>query len=166
MPANEYHFLTQWRVQGPVDLIYDILLRRDHYPRWWSDVFLEAVSEGATPVGEVGDLVRLHTQGRLPYTLRWTAETTAADRPHRIEIRARGDFEGRGIWTLSQDGPETVAVYDWALRVQKPLIRWLSFLLNPLFSWNHRWAMARGQVGLQAEINRRRETTARREASR
>lgn len=155
MPANEYHFLTEWRVTGPVELVYDILVQRDQYPQWWSDVFLEAVSEGSKQAGEVGDLVRLHTKGRLPYTLRWTAETVATERPHRIEIRAHGDFEGRGIWTLRQDGADTAAVYDWALRAEKPLIRALSFLLKPLFSWNHRWAMARGHIGLQAEIDRR-----------
>ena len=41
------------------------------------------------------------------------------------------------------------------LRAEKPLLRRLSFALKPIFSWNHRWAMARGYENLRREVNRR-----------
>ena len=31
----------------------------------------------------------------------------------------------------------------------------LSPVLRPVFEWNHRWAMARGEESLQAELRRR-----------
>lgn len=46
-------------------------------------------------------------------------------------------------------------VYDWRIRAAKPLLRYLSFLLKPVFSVNHRWAMARGEESLKAELARR-----------
>ena len=41
------------------------------------------------------------------------------------------------------------------IRAEKPLLRYLSFLLKPVFSANHRWAMARGEESLRAELGRR-----------
>jgi hypothetical protein len=45
--------------------------------------------------------------------------------------------------------------YDWQLRGEKPLLRRLSFLLRPVFTANHRWAMARGEESLRLELERR-----------
>jgi hypothetical protein len=46
-------------------------------------------------------------------------------------------------------------LFDWRLDANKPLIRYLSFLLKPIFAANHRWAMARGEEGLRSELARR-----------
>jgi hypothetical protein len=45
--------------------------------------------------------------------------------------------------------------YDWRIRADKPLLRTLSFLLKPVFSANHRWAMAQGEASLKRELVRR-----------
>jgi hypothetical protein len=42
------------------------------------------------------------------------------------------------VWTFVQDGPFVDVTYDWRLRVEKPLLKRLSFLLKPLFEANHR----------------------------
>ena len=155
MASNDYAFLTEWRIEAPRELIYDILVAGEDLPRWWPDVYLSATPEGPKGGADVGTRIRLHTRGWLPYTLRWTAETARADRPAGFEIRAIGDFDGRGIWTFEQEGPETHILFDWRLRAEKPILRSLSFLLKPIFSWNHRWAMARGYESLQKEVARR-----------
>jgi hypothetical protein len=38
--------------------------------------------------------------------------------------------------------------------VRKPLVRHLSPLLRPIFAWNHRWAMQRGQERIAALLAR------------
>ena len=160
MASNDYAFLTEWRIEAPRELIYDILVAGEDLPRWWPDVYLSATREGPKGDSEVGTRIRLHTRGRLPYTLKWTAETVRADRPAGFEIRATGDFDGRGVWTFEQEGPETHILFDWRLRAEKPILRYLSFLLKPLFSWNHRWAMARGYEHLKEEVARRKAVVA------
>jgi hypothetical protein len=155
MLANEYQFLTEWRVAAPRPLIYDILRAGKEYPRWWPDVYLNAELTPSGRADGLGDRVALHTKGWLPYTLRWTAISESFDEPRRIEIRAEGDFVGRGIWQLEEDGAETYITFDWRLRADKPLLRWLSPVLKPLFKWNHRWAMATGLKRLQQETQRR-----------
>ena len=74
-------------------------------------------------------------------------------------LSAAGDLEGTGRWTFVQDGPEVVITYDWRVSASKPLLRRLTWLLRPVFSANHRWAMARGEESLRLELRRRRATT-------
>ena len=57
---------------------------------------------------------------------------------------------------IRQDGELTEATYDWRISAEKPLLRYGSFLFRPIFSANHRWAMARGLESLELELRRRR----------
>ena len=47
-------------------------------------------------------------------------------------------------------------VSDNHVTADKPILRLLSPLLAPVFAWNHRWAMAKGEAGLRREVIRRR----------
>jgi hypothetical protein len=59
-------------------------------------------------------------------------------------------------WSFTEHGRDLRILFDWRLRAEKPLLKSLSFLLKPLFRWNHRWAMARGEEGLRRELALRR----------
>jgi hypothetical protein len=61
--------------------------------------------------------------------------------------------------TLRQDGAIAEIVYDWRIRAEKPLLKYLSFLMKPRFSANHHWAMARGEESLRIELARRHATS-------
>jgi len=45
--------------------------------------------------------------------------------------------------------------YDWKIKAEKPLLRYFSFIMKPIFSANHHWAMAKGEESLQRELARR-----------
>jgi hypothetical protein len=149
MSANEYHFVTQWRIEASREEVYDVLDDALDLPRWWPAVYL-AVREIEPGVFE------LHTKGRLPYTLRWRLRRTESHRPDGFSLQAWGDFDGAGVWTFTQKGSCVDVTYDWRIQAEKPMLKYLSFLLKPVFSANHRWAMARGEESLQREIARRR----------
>ncbi len=91
-------------------------------------------------------------EGRLPYTLRWNFIVAEKRKPHGFTINAFGDFLGRGVWILEQDGDDCSVTFDWKLEAEKPLLRKLSFLLRPIFSFNHRWAMEKGEMSLKLEL--------------
>ncbi len=160
MPANEYAFLTEWNVNASQEMVYEILKEGKDYPRWWPDVYLKADFEPSGRLDNVGDRVIFFTNGWLPYRLRWTAEVVRHERPQTIEINAYGDFVGRGVWSLKSEGEGTHIAFDWRLRADKPLLRWLSPIFKPIFKWNHHWAMARGYESLCREIERRKITLA------
>jgi len=52
-----------------------------------------------------------------------------------------------------------VLTFDWRVSAGKPLVRRLGWLFKPLFTANHRWAMARGEESLRLELRRRRAGT-------
>lgn len=125
-------------------------------PRWWPSVYLEVVelAPGA-PDTRLGRVLELYTKGWLPYTLRWQLEVIENRHPHGFALRATGDFSGTGRWTFAQHGSQVEVVYEWCVRAEKPLLRHLSFLLKPIFSANHQWAMRMGETSLKLELARR-----------
>ena len=152
MATNDYQFLTRWRVLGTAAEVYDLVIDAQGYLRWWRQVYLGVTT--VTQPGEhgLGAVYDIHTRGKLPYTLRWRARVTETRYPAGFTIEATGDFLGRGIWSFEQEDDWVNLIFDWRLRAEKPLLRYLSFLFKPLFRANHRWAMARGQEGLQNEL--------------
>jgi hypothetical protein len=156
--SNDYHFVTHWRVFGTIKEVTDIIGDAERLPIWWPSVYLEVKVLDAGDERGLGKVVDLYTKGWLPYTLRWRFEVTEInDKSFRIE--AEGDFVGYGIWTFAEDGDWVNVTYEWIIRADKPLLRDLSFVMKPLFSMNHEWAMRKGEESLQLELARTRAKT-------
>jgi hypothetical protein len=153
MPTNDYHFITHWRVPGTVAEVTEILGDAPGLARWWPSVYLKVAVLAPGDEKGLGKTVDLYTKGWLPYTLRWQFEVTEvyAD---GFRLEATGDFVGRGIWTLVQEGSDVLVRYDWKIQAEKPLLRDFSFIMKPLFGANHRWAMAKGEASLKLELAR------------
>lgn len=158
--ANQYHFITRWRVKGTAEEVFGILSQPLDYPRWWPSVYLTIRELASGDLDGRGRRISLLTKGWLPFQLHWEASTVDSQRPHRIVIRANGDFEGRGIWSIVEDDDFVDITFDWKLAAEKPLLRWLTLLLRPAFEANHRWAMEQGLKSLELELARCRAATA------
>lgn len=148
MDAAEYHFVTHWKVRGPIRLVFDILKDGEHYDRWWKPAYVRTDIVGAR-------MVRALVRAKLPYTLDFTTELVREDPPRELEIRAAGELAGRGLWKLEENSGDIAVTFYWDVRAEKPLVRLLSPILKPLFRWNHDWVMKTGEERLQNEINRR-----------
>jgi hypothetical protein len=156
---SSYRFVTRWRVEGTPDEVYRIIEDATDFVRWWPAVWLHAEVTAPGDDRGIGKTVRVTSKGWLPYILRWTARTLEKEFPRRIVLQASGDFEGEGRWSFQADGPMTDVEYVWTIDARKPLLRYLSFLLRPIFAANHGWAMARGEESLRLELARRRATS-------
>ncbi|MCB9135836.1 MAG: polyketide cyclase [Anaerolineales bacterium] len=157
MATNDYHFITHWHLPNTtVEEITEILGNGPDLARWWPSVYLRVteLEPGDSQAG-LGKVLDLYTKGWLPYTLRWQFRITENVSPHGFSLEAWGDFIGRGIWTFEQEGEAVNVTYDWKIRAGKPLLRNLSFLLKPVFSANHQWAMRMGERSLLLELARR-----------
>ncbi|GAB4578219.1 MAG: SRPBCC family protein [Anaerolineales bacterium] len=157
MATNDYHFITHWHLPNTtVEEISEILGNGPDLARWWPSVYLgvKELAPGDPQTG-IGKVIDLYTKGWLPYTLRWQFRITENNSPHGFSLQAWGDFVGRGIWTFEQDGDAVNVTYDWKVSAGKPLLRNLSFLLKPVFSANHHWAMRMGYQSLLIELARR-----------
>jgi hypothetical protein len=157
MATHDYHLITHWRLPGKVEDLYRILIHPEEYPLWWPDAFLDAheVFNRQNPSDRIA---RFHVRGYLPYTLWFDARVTQRCFPHGFTTEVQGDFNGRGIWTFEQQGTEVHTTYDWLVRVTKPIVRFVSFLLKPLFASNHYWVIRRGEKRIRALMRRAAET--------
>lgn len=156
MSSPGYHFVTRWRVQATPQEVYAIIEDSRTLTDWWPAVYLHVEEVEPGDRHGIGRIVSLLTKGFLPYSLRWQFVTTEKCLHERIVLRATGDFIGRGVWTLTADGPDCDIQFDWEITAEKPLLRWCTPLLRGVFSANHRWAMARGEESLRLELTRRR----------
>ena len=144
--ANEYRFLDEWDVDAPIEAVFDALADARTYPEWWKPVYIEVEADGPPAPGAVS---RQRFKGRLPYQLEQTSEIVRMDRPNGFEVKVVGDLAGRGVWTLTaRDGGVHVS-FDWRVTGNKPVIRFLTPVLKPMFRWNHNWAIARAREGLE-----------------
>jgi hypothetical protein len=153
--TNDYHFITHWRAQSTIEEVTSILANAPDLVRWWPSVYLDVKVLEAGDERGVGKVVSLFTKGWLPYTLRWQFRVTESNPPHGFTLVAEGDFVGRGIWTFEQDGAWANITYDWKISAEKGLLKYLSFIMKPIFAANHRWAMERGEESLKLELQRR-----------
>lgn len=159
MAANEYHLESTWRAEGTVSEVYDVIADDRALVDWWPSAFLRCDLVDPGQPGGVGKTLRVVTKGWLPYTINWHQRVTASREPNGFSIETWGDFAGRGVWTFTQNRAWVDIHFDWWIAVDKPLLRVLSPLVKPIFTFNHRWAMARGEESLHVELRRRRATT-------
>jgi quercetin dioxygenase-like cupin family protein/uncharacterized protein YndB with AHSA1/START domain len=151
--GGEYRFVDEWEVAAPREAVFDALADARTYPDWWRPVYQEVEAEGEPAVGQVS---QQHFKGRLPYQLHTTSRIAELERPQRIVGDVEGDLRGRGIWTLTELGPERTHVrFDWRVHADRRLLRSLTPVLRPLFRWNHDWAIARAMEGLEPYAKRR-----------
>jgi hypothetical protein len=154
-PTVSFRVPTAWRVQGRIEDVADILSRPEEFPRWWGEVYLSVTTTKPADAQGIGQTVAVHSKGWLPYRLNWQGTLVENHMPASWTVEATGDLVGRGVWTLSQHGDTAEIRYDWSVHSDRLLFR----VLEPMLRWvmvsNHRWAMAKGEKGLQAELVRR-----------
>jgi uncharacterized protein YndB with AHSA1/START domain/quercetin dioxygenase-like cupin family protein len=144
--SREYLFVDEWDVAAPREAVFEAIADGHSYPEWWKPVYLDVESDGEPAVGKVS---RQHFKGRLPYHLHTSSTITALDAPHVIEADVAGDLAGHGKWTLTETATGTHVRFDWEVTADRRLLRILSPVLRPALRWNHAWAIARAQEGLE-----------------
>lgn len=153
---NEFHIITTWTVTADLTEVTAILTDAAHLPDWWSEVYLDTEIIALGDAAGIGRQVAVQSKGWLPYQMRWVATLVESHQPDGWTITASGDLDGVGIWSLRQKGTQVEVVYDWRVKAEKPVLRLVSPILAPIFAWNHRWAMVKGEAGLKRELLKRR----------
>jgi hypothetical protein len=108
---------------------------------------------------QVGCVSRHEFKGRLPYHLNTTSEIVRMDRPREFEVKVVGDLTGRGVWTLTSGNGRVRVRFDWRVLADRPLLRYLTPILRPIFRWNHNWSIKRAIEGLEPYARSRASST-------
>jgi len=153
MPSTEFHLVTDWSIDASVEDVWRALNTPETWPQWWPSVKDVMLVREGNEVG-IGAIHRMKWSTALPYDLAFDMETTRIEPLSIIEGKARGEVEGVGRWTLRPEGSKCSVRYDWIVDVTKPWMVRLSFILRPVFSWNHAIVMERGRRGLLHHLAR------------
>jgi hypothetical protein len=151
----EYHFVTRWHVDAPIDAVWDAISHPEAWPSWWKGV------ESATELAHgdergVGGRYRLVWKSALPYRLGFEVTTTRVEQPNLIEGHAEGELEGTGRWDMHEGtAGGTDVTYFWDVRTTLPWMNALGPLPAPAFRWNHDYVMRSGGIGLRRLLAKR-----------
>lgn len=142
-----YSFLTIWKLDAPIEAVWNAIADAARYPEWWKYVAsVERISPGdERGVGVVG---RTTWRTALPYTLSFEGRITRVEPPHLLEGVTTGELEGTGRWELSEDANGTTVRYTWKVRTTRPWMNLVAPLLRPAFVWNHDVLMTEGGEAL------------------
>jgi uncharacterized protein YndB with AHSA1/START domain len=144
--SRDYVFLHEWDVDAPQAAVFEALADSTTYPTWWKPVYIEVTAEGEPAVGQVA---QHHFKGPLPYTLRTESKIVRYEPPNLIETHVVGDLTGHGVWTLTPRDARVHVRFDWEVVADRPLLRYLTPVLRPVFRWNHDWSVKRAIEGLE-----------------
>jgi hypothetical protein len=147
-----YHFTTNWRFDAPLERVWHEIKAMSRWPEWWPYVQkVELLRQG--DANEIGSVRRITWKTALPYTLTFDSEMIAEEKYRRMEGRAFGELEGKGIWTFSSENGSTLVRYDWMVKTTKLWMNLLAPIARPLFAWNHDQVMKAGYEGLKKRLN-------------
>jgi uncharacterized protein YndB with AHSA1/START domain len=148
----DYTFITTWKLEAPVEQIWQELIAVEQWPSWWRGVeHVQRIDSGGQ--GVLGTKHLYTWKSVLPYRLSFAMRMTRMEPLKLLEGRAEGELEGFGRWTLTSEGPDLTTVrYYWQVRTTKAWMNLLTPLLRPLFRWNHDVVMGWGGQGLAQRL--------------
>lgn len=149
---TDYHFVSTWRLQAPIERVWEEIVHTERWPSWWR--YVRRVEE-LDPGGAdgLGRHQHLEFTTRLPYRLGFDIRVRHIQPPTTLEAVASGELEGVGRWTLSPDDGGTLVRYTGDVRTTKWWMNLAAPLARPLFSWNHDALMRAAARGLARRLD-------------
>ena len=154
MSVNQYNFVTVWKIEAPIQEVWDTIYDTENMPNWWKALLkVEVIDKGDQ--NRVNAVFKQTWRGKLPYQLSLLSRNEAIDYLKSIEITASGDLEGKGKWTFTEDGAIVTVQYNWDVKTTQKYMSFLAVILKPLLAWNHDEIMRWGAIGLANKLNSR-----------
>lgn len=152
MPINYYIFVDKFVVPCDAATAFEYIINIEEYPRWWGKVYKKINKLNNISTGQPGAKYAVTVGGFLPYTLTIDNEVASVDKPYLIRFYAIGDLQGMGTWLFRETAEGTEVRFDWRVAANTKLIRWLSFLLKPLFRANHVFCVKKAKEGMTKDL--------------
>ncbi len=149
---KEYAFITRWQIRAPLPVVWDTIHDSVQWPSWWKGVLdVKELHSGA--VNGIGSVREYTWKSVLPYRLVFNMKLTAVQPYQYLRGEAFGELEGMGEWFLEEKEGITQIQYNWNVFTNKAWMNTLSFILKPVFEYNHNIVMAWGAKGLAKKLN-------------
>jgi hypothetical protein len=144
----DYEFVTEWRIEAPVDAVWAAIFDSLRWPEWWRAVRrVEELLPG--DADGIGNVRRYTFRSVLPYNLVFDMRTTRLEPLRALDGTASGELAGEGRWRLTADAGGTLVRYEWDVSTTQAWMNLLAPLARPVFTWNHEVVMRQGEAGLR-----------------
>jgi hypothetical protein len=151
MAVQRYFFVTNWKIEAPLESVWNTIYDVDEWPTWWPCVkSVRSLEPGGS--NDIGKKQLLVWKGFLSYKLCFQIELIEKQMPFLLIGRASGELEGTGTWKFFHENGVTDIIHEWHVSTNKPWMNHLAFLLKPVFHWNHTYVMDRGARGLAKKL--------------
>lgn len=148
-----YSFITTWKFQSSVKLIWPIIKEMESWPSWWKGIVAVNIINPGFENG-LGKKASMTWKSKLPYCLSLISEVTEVHEFYRITGRTYGELEGTGIWEFEQVQQVSILKFFWEVKTTKRWMNIMAPVLGPAFKWNHDVLMKWGYDGLSEKLNR------------
>lgn len=139
----EYHLLTIWRIEAPLEKVYAAIENSLRWPEWWPSVRKVEQTADGDSVG-IDNVRRYAWQGKLPYRVVFDVRATRVEKLVAIEGKAEGDLAGVGRWKFSRQGKLSVVHYEWHVRSNRWWMNLVAPVARSIFTRNHAQIMEQG----------------------
>ncbi len=143
----EYHLLTVWRIEAPLQEVFAAIEDTLRWPDWWPSV-RKVDQTFAGDARGIGSMRRYVWQGRLPYRVVFDVCATRIDDLAALEGVATGDLAGTGHWRFSSQGKLSIVHYEWRVHSKRWWMNLVAPLARAIFIRNHAQIMAQGGKAL------------------
>ena len=143
----EYHLLTIWRIEAPLEKVYAAIEDTLRWPDWWPSVRKVEQTEDGEADG-IANVRRYAWQGKLPYRVVFDVRATRIEKLVAIEGTAEGDLAGVGRWKFSRQGKLSVVHYEWHVRSKRWWMNLVAPVARSIFIRNHAQIMEQGGKAL------------------
>jgi hypothetical protein len=152
MKMNQYKFITHWQIAAPVYDVWFAIYESTQWPEWWKGVASVKVIKENDANG-INGIREYKWKSILPYSLSFEMKLVEKQDFKFLKGIAYGELEGEGIWFLEEVNHITKVQYNWNVRTTKPWMNYFSFILKPVFKFNHNVVMKWGAKGLAKKLN-------------
>jgi hypothetical protein len=149
--SHTFDLVTDWHFEAPLERVWALVQHVEAWPDWWPAVTSALLLKPGDAQG-LGAIHHLMWKTALPYAIAFDVEVVRIEPMQLIEGRARGQLEGRGLWTFEGDAERTHVRYDWQVALAERWMRATVPLLRGIFAWNHGKVMAGGESGARARL--------------
>jgi hypothetical protein len=133
---TDYHFVSTWRLQAPIEQVWEEIVHTERWPSWWKYVHRVDQLDPGDADG-LGRRQHLEFTTRLPYRLGFDIQVRHLQPPTTLEAVATGELEGVGRWTLTPADGGTLVRYNWDVRTTRWWMNLAAPVARPVFTWNH-----------------------------
>ena len=148
---EQYSFVTNWELRAPLEDVWNAVYNSLEWPQWWRGVKSVIEIQKNDENGING--IREYTwKSFLPYQLKFSMQLTEKEHLKRLKGVAFGELEGTGEWTFKQELGNVYVQYNWNMVTNKKWMNTFSFLLKPVFKFNHDVVMYWGGKALAKKL--------------